>query len=172
MALFDTCFAFTVGVEDGYTDDPADPGNWTGGAVGKGDILGTKYGISAASYPNINIPDLTMDDAKSIYLRDQWSQIAGDSLAPEVALVLFDSAVNSGVKQAVIWLQTALAITADGTLGPETRSAIALADPAAVAKEMLARRVDFLARLSTWSRFGLGWSRRISKLAFAAAQLS
>jgi lysozyme family protein len=172
MSLFDSCFAFTVGVEDGYTDNPEDPGNWTGGVVGRGAILGTKYGISAATYPNINISALTLEGAKTIYQKDQWVEINGDSLTPEIALVVFDSAVNSGVKRAIIWVQDALSITADGVFGPETRQALALADSSEVAREILARRIDFLAQLSTWGEFGLGWSRRITKLAFKAAEIA
>lgn len=34
--------------EGGYTDNPKDPGNWTGGEVGKGELKGSKYGLSAA----------------------------------------------------------------------------------------------------------------------------
>ena len=170
MSLFDSCFAFIVGVEDGYTNNPEDPGNWTGGIVGRGTVVGTKYGISAAAYPNINIPALTLDEAKSIYQQDQWAEIDGDSLNPQIALVVFDSAVNSGVKRAITWVQDALSITADGIFGPETKQALALADPSEVAREVLARRIDFLAQLSTWTEFGLGWSRRIAKLAFKAAE--
>ena len=172
MGLFDSCFTFTIGVESGYTNDPNDPGNWTGGVVGRGTLAGTKYGVSAAAHPNLNILELTLEDAKSIYRQDQWAKIDGDVLQPEVALVVFDSAVNSGVTRAVIWVQDALSVTADGILGAETKEALSLADSSVVAREILARRIDFLAQLTTWAEFGLGWSRRIAKLAFAAAQIS
>jgi lysozyme family protein len=172
MSSFDSCFAFTISVEGDYTSDPNDPGNWTGGVVGKGRILGTKYGISAAAYPGTDIPSLTLEEAKAIYRQNQWSTIDGESLAPELAMVMFDSAVNSGASRAIIWLQNALAVTADGILGAETKAALAGADPAQVAREVVARRIDFLAQLSTWARFGLGWSRRVTELAFTAAQFS
>jgi hypothetical protein len=35
--------------------DERDPGNWTGGAIGKGELRGTKWGISAQTYPQIDI---------------------------------------------------------------------------------------------------------------------
>ncbi|MFC0406768.1 hypothetical protein [Roseomonas elaeocarpi] len=37
--------------ERGLSMVSTDPGNWTGGQVGKGKLKGTKYGIAAASYP-------------------------------------------------------------------------------------------------------------------------
>jgi hypothetical protein len=39
-------------VEGGLSMDERDPGNWTGGAIGKGELRGTKYGISAQTYPH------------------------------------------------------------------------------------------------------------------------
>ena len=41
--------------EGGWQHDPRDRGNWTGGEVGRGECKGTKYGISAASYPALDI---------------------------------------------------------------------------------------------------------------------
>ena len=43
--------AETLAYEGGYSANPKDPGNWTGGKVGVGKLLGTKSGIAAASYP-------------------------------------------------------------------------------------------------------------------------
>ena len=171
MSAFELCFTFTIGSEGGYSQDPNDPGNWTGGAIGEGSIAGTKYGISAAAYPDLDIATLTVEQAKSIYLKDQWAKIDGDTLRPPLALVLFDSAVNSGVHRATTWLQEALAVNADGIMGPETKMMLQDADANAVAKEVLARRINFLAQLSSWHQFGLGWSRRIANLAFASAQI-
>lgn len=75
MDNFDHCFAFTVGSEGGYTSDSADKGNWTGGAVGAGVLKGTKYGISAAEYPTLDIANLTQADAETIYRKDYWPGI-------------------------------------------------------------------------------------------------
>jgi lysozyme family protein len=97
-------------------------------------------------------------------------QHCGDALRQPLAMVMFDSAVNSGVRQAIMWLQDALSVSVDGIMGPETSGALEGADPQGAAKEVLARRIDFLARLPTWPHFGLGWSRRIANLAFASVQ--
>ena len=60
MSVFDNAFRAVIGVEGGYTANPLDPGNWTGGKCRIGQCNGTKYGISAASYPSLNIAGLTL----------------------------------------------------------------------------------------------------------------
>ena len=50
MSDFDWIFDFVVASEGGFTDNPADPGNWTSGRVGSGICRGTKFGISAAAH--------------------------------------------------------------------------------------------------------------------------
>jgi lysozyme family protein len=165
MDNFARCFAFTLGAEGGYSNNPADPGNWTGGAVGNGELRGTKYGISASAYPQLDIANLTEQQAEDLYRQNYWAPLQGDSLALPVALVAFDAAVNAGPKRAIFWLQQAAGIPADGVLGPETLAALNAGEPTALAREALVRRLEFSTHLSTWASFGLGWSRRIISLA-------
>jgi lysozyme family protein len=165
MDNFARCFAFTLGAEGGYSNNPADPGNWTGGAVGNGELRGTKFGVSASAYPQLDIANLTEEQAEEIYRRDYWAPLQGDSLPLPIALVVFDAAVNAGPKRAVFWLQQATGVPADGVLGPDTLAALNAGDPLALAREALVRRLDFSTHLSSWASFGLGWSRRIISLA-------
>lgn len=60
----------------------------------------TKYGISQNAYPNLDIRNLTREQAVEIYKRDYWNRIGGDRLAPEMRLMAFDTAVNQGVGRA------------------------------------------------------------------------
>jgi lysozyme family protein len=162
---FSRCFAFTLGAEGGYSNNPADPGNWTGGAIGHGELHGTKFGISAAAYPNIDIAGLTQNAAEQIYRRDYWAALHGDELPLAVMLVGFDAAVNAGVRRAALWLQQAAGVAADGVLGPASIMALNNGNPIAIAQEALVRRLDFSTRLPSWQNFGIGWSRRIIALA-------
>ena len=57
---FDKAFEFTIGVEGGYVNDPSDPGGET------------KFGVSKKSYPNLDIKNLTITQAKEIYYKDYW----------------------------------------------------------------------------------------------------
>jgi lysozyme family protein len=165
MDNFSKCVAFTLAQEGGYSGNAADPGNWTGGVVGNGSLRGTKFGISAAAYPSLDIVNLTEPDAETIYRRDYWSAVAGDEFPYAIAVVAFDAAVNAGPRRSISWLQVAVGVEADGVLGQVTRDALKAADPLAVSREALVRRIDFSSRLPTWSQFGLGWTRRVIALA-------
>jgi lysozyme family protein len=167
VTTFDSCFAIVVSTEGGLSLNPADPGNWTGPGR-TGTLRGTKWGISAASYPTLDIAALTIDAAKEIYRRDYYDKIAGDHLPPPLALIVFDAAVNSGVSRAARWLQTALGVHADGVIGPATLAAIeAQAGRGAdLCAEVMARRMVFDASLPTFPTFGLGWCRRLARLPY------
>ena len=173
MNVFENAFRAVVGEEGGYTANQADPGNWTGGKCGAGRCNGTKYGISAASYPSVDIAGLSLDDARAIYRRDYWDRVRGDELPAAVALLVFDAAVNSGPGRAIRWLQTALRINADGIIGPITMRAAqqCTGQGAAVLAEYQAQRLVFMAGLSTWRTFGLGWARRVCRMQLEALRV-
>lgn len=166
---FARCFRLTVGEEGGYAADPDDPGNWTGGRVGLGACRGTKFGISAASYPALDIAALTLDDARAIYLRDYWQKIAGDSLPPPLAVLVFDAAVNAGVEAASRWLQRGLGVAVDGEIGPRTCAAIPPSSEnlKALCASFQATRLD---ALPPDPRFRNGWQRRILRVMLAAGE--
>lgn len=109
-----------VGVEEGnYSRKYSDRGNWTSGIVGKGELKGTKYGISAMSYPDLDIANLTWDQAKTIYLVDFWRKYKVDQVAEQLRLPYFDALVNHG-PFAVKLLQRAVGAADDGVIGPKT----------------------------------------------------
>ena len=174
MTIFLAVFALLIGEEGGYTTNPDDPGNWTGGKVGSGKLLGTKFGLSAASFPTLDIPALTLAQAQAIYLSLYWTKIAGDSLPAPLALLVFDGAVNNGVSRAIGWMQAAAGARADGVLGPATLAAVAAAaarDADATLIEFQAQRLMFMAGLPTWKTFGGGWARRLCGLPFKSVSL-
>ena len=86
---FDIAFEELILVEGGYNDDPLDRG-------GK-----TKYGVSQRAYPDLDIPNLTLADAKAIYKRDYWDALELDQVRTGfIAHEMFDTAVNMGVSVA------------------------------------------------------------------------
>lgn len=165
-----------VGHEGRGDADPHDPGNWTGGRVGAGALAGTRFGISAAAYPTLNIAQLTLADAQAIYRRDYWDRVAGGALPPPLALLVFDAAVNAGVGSAARWLQIAVDAVVDGVIGPATIAAVtasvAAGGAAAICSEFQARRTMFMVTLPTWNRFGLGWARRLCALPYQSLQMT
>ncbi len=167
---FERALAIVVGHEGGYGTERADPGNWTGGQVGAGELRGTKFGISAAAYPTLDIANLTPEAAADIYRHSYWDRVSADRLPPPLALLVFDAAVNNGVGRATEWLQQTLGVAIDRQIGPATLAALDHAADtkggAALCAEFQARRMAFMASLPTWPTFSLGWSRRLCALPY------
>ena len=151
MSLFDTCFTQLIGNEGGVSNNSDDPGGLT------------KYGISQRSYPSVDIANITLDEAKAIYQRDYWDRAQCDRLPPGIAFDVFDTAVNSGIGQAIRFLQRAVGVADDGVIGPMTLAAISRVEPEAIQARFNGQRLDFMTRLTTWPVFGAGWARRIAK---------
>lgn len=158
-----------LGHEGGYSDDPNDPGNWTGGRIGIGQLKGTKFGIAANTYPDIDIKNLSRRDAVAIYERDFWRAVHAEQLPSAAAYSALDGAVNSGIQRSIMWLQRAVDVADDGKWGPVTQKAIAAADPNDLVMRYNAERLDFMTRLANWPNASRGWARRIAaNLRFAA----
>lgn len=159
---FDEAFKVLIGHEGNFTDNPKDPGNWTGGKVGAGVLKGTKYGIAANTYPEEDIRNLTLARAKELYCRDYWGKLRMDDVPDVVRFDLFDAAVNSGVGQAARFLQRAAGVVDDGAIGPNTLAAVKRMDPQLLDKRMSGYRLRFMADLKVWPDFAKGWARRIA----------
>lgn len=161
MSGFDTLIERVLKHEGGYVNDPDDPGGET------------QWGISKRSYPNVDIRALTRDGAKEIYRVDFWQRVHGDEMPAAVAYQALDFAVNSGIETAIRKLQLAAGAADDGHWGPVTRAAIAAAPLAPLLLRYFAERMDFQRRLSTYSKFGAGWTgRNAANLRFAAEDIS
>jgi lysozyme family protein len=168
---FDQAFERLLGHEGGYQRDPNDRGNWTGGKPGRGTLKGTKFGISAMSYPAEDIRNLTVERAKHIYKRDTWGPAGCDAIPVELKFDLFDTAVHSGVRQAVKFLQLSAQLPdyeVDGILGPITLQACLSVQPWRLLARFNGHRLDFLNSLKVWEYYHEGWSQRIAQNLMAA----
>lgn len=138
----------TLNSEGNYSNDPKDPGGET------------KYGISKRSYPQVDIKNLTLLQAKIIYKRDFWDPLHGDTLYDGVAYQLFDFAVNSGIQTAIRYFQRALDVADDGHWGPVSQKAADTTSESDQIMRVIAERQDFQTRLAGWTDYGKGWARR------------
>jgi lysozyme family protein len=68
----------------------------------------TKYGISSKYYPDLDIANLSLETAVSIYHKDYWLEVGCSHYPDPLAIVMFDTAVNCGVSSTARWLQTTL----------------------------------------------------------------
>ena len=112
MADFKTAVLLTLQHEGGYVNNPHDKGG------------PTKYGITQADMPGVDISQITTDQAVAYYAEHYWktlySQINDQSLANK----LFDMGVLFGVGTAVKLLQISLSegitVVPDGIFGVNT----------------------------------------------------
>jgi len=110
MAEFPPAIKITLANEGGYVDDVSDPGGET------------NFGLSKRRYPDLDIKNLTVEEATAIYLRDWWK--FGDLLDQNVANKLFDSFVNMDTEAIKIMQRCVGNILVDGEYGPQTEAAI------------------------------------------------
>ena len=153
---FDSAFHKLLGHEGGYSNHKQDRGGET--------MWGVTSAVARANGYHGAMKDLPVEKAKEIYRNAYWNPIRADELPASIRYIVFDAAVNSGVTQAIKWLQRAVGAKEDGVVGKATIAACRALDGHLVARRMLAARLDFMASLSTWPSFGRGWARRIAGL--------
>jgi lysozyme family protein len=122
MKAFDEFFSRVMQKEGVLSMDPADSGNWTGGRVGHGELKGTKYGISAAAFPSVEIKTLTMEQARSIYHSLYWQAPGFWRLPGPLATRVADVGVTSGPHTAIKMLQRAVNAVCAGDIPARRRA--------------------------------------------------
>ncbi|CAH0528430.1 hypothetical protein CTH30272_02114 [Allocatenococcus thiocycli] len=167
---FDTIFDRVMGAEGGFTDNRKDPGNWTGGRVGSGELKGTKFGIAANTYPDLDIKNLTIEQAKAIYYEDFYIANGINSFSTAMQYQMFDAAFNHGMRNASKIYQRAVGAKDDGRIGPKTMKCREALSEDDVLLRFLAKRILFYTSLSTFATFGRGWSNRVADNLLYAAQ--
>ncbi len=95
MDKFRKSLQFTLKWEGGYSNDSSDPGGET------------KWGISKRAYPDLDIGNLTPQQAADIYAKDYWDACGCDALPFPLCTAVFDSSVLCGVSRAKDWLRKA-----------------------------------------------------------------
>ena len=160
MQNFPACIEHVLAAEGGLVHHPKDPGGVT------------QFGISQRSYPNLNIRELTPDDAKALYQRDYWAPIQGEDLPAGLDLVVLDHAVNAGPARAVRILQHLVGAPEDGRMGPVTLAGVALADPDDLISQFSELRLEYYRDLASWRVFGAGWTRRVQRIRRAALAMA
>lgn len=144
--------------EGGYVNHPKDPGGET------------KYGISKRAYPNINIAELTKESAAEIYKKDYWNKVRGDSLPYPIALIMFDMAVNMGVRRSIKMAQKVAGAKRDGVFGPKTLKAITDLNVSYFCASIVSDRIIYYSELSTFETFKRGWISRSVDVLIQATQ--
>jgi lysozyme family protein len=160
MADFETAVAKTIRREGGdtLTDDPDDPGGLT------------RYGISKRAHPEVDPRNLTLEGAKEIYRKDYWIPCRGDAIRNQMqAELIFDSAVNMGVNQAIKLAQIATGLEPTGAMDDAALSAVNDSEPGAFAAAFvlakIARYLSLVKKNRKLEKYFYGWVRRTLEVA-------
>lgn len=140
----------------------SDPGNWTSGKVGQGQLIGSKFGVSAPvllrEFPGVKMDDVTEAMALQIHRKSYWLPIHADKMLTGLDHAVADDAYNAGV-------------------GAASRRYAALrnirsADTFAAIHDYTGIRLSFLHGLRLWATYGRGWTRRVAGVEAEAVQMA
>ena len=110
MDTFDTAMIWIITTDSEFCTDGA--GNES------------KFGITKKRYPEIDIPALTIDQAREIYLYDYWNKYRCEELKPAVGLFLLDRLIQHEAAVAVRMLQLISNQTANGIMSDTSINSI------------------------------------------------
>jgi lysozyme family protein len=157
MSDFRIAVLKTLQNEGGYVDDSSDSGGET------------NMGISKREYPNLDIKNLTEDQAIEIYREGYWKPLFSQINDQFVADKLFDMSVLFGVGTAVKIMQNIFSIhgvVADGIFGPHTLDLVNTAEPVGLLvkykTDLVSHVVAIVAANPKDRVFFAGWVRRIN----------
>jgi lysozyme family protein len=150
-----TAIQKTLVHEGGYVDNPHDKGG------------PTKYGITQADMPGVDIANITTDQAiayyQEHYVKPLHAQITDQLLGEKI----FDMGVLFGVGTAVKMLQISMAkeinLVSDGTFGPNTLNATNMyGDLNAYKQTLLAHIINIVTANPGDTVFVKGWTTRVN----------
>lgn len=163
MNPFDIAFEEIIGIEGGYVNDPDDAGGET------------KYGISKRAFPEVDIKNLTLEQAKQIYYTHYWLPLLLHKVNnKDLAVEIFEQAVNMGLSRAAIHVQDSLNlmgrnVLVDGDFGPVTLSNVnSLMHHEIVPMLKCLNGFQFMKYLQivqtnkSQTKFFVGWLKRVS----------
>lgn len=110
----------------------------------------TKFGINKTANPDVDVVNLTPDQARKIYEERYWKPVITEDMAPDMQLAAFDAAVNQGVG----WTQGAIKAS-----GGDVDKFLALRRQ---------RYIDIAQADPTKAQFLDGWLARLDKLTGAS----
>lgn len=169
MTRFEQCLKHILQFEGGYVNHPADRGK------------ATNYGITQHVYNSWNalkgrtlesVERIDQGEVRDIYKQRYWDACHCDDLPQPLDMVVFDSAIQHGVRRAIKWLQHCVLAAADGIIGENTlfnlHGFVIARRLDEVIENYLDGRTAFYAQLIAHDPiqqvFSQGWKNRITAL--------
>jgi len=155
LTKFDDIIEVVLEHEGGYIHDASDLGGET------------NWGITKRFYPDVDIKNLTKEEATEIYYKDYWVKNRVPQLPENLRHIYFDMCINQGRGTAVRVLQRACNakgadLKVDGGFGPSTVKAINKYKPCdnRVRCYRLKHYYDLVNKKPEQEKFLFGWFRR------------
>lgn len=166
-ATYDAAMVRVFADEGGYTNDPVDPGGATNWGI---TIFDARKYWKADATPN-DVRMMPKEVAKDIYKKHYARPMRYDDLPAGFDYSVLDAAINSGVGRAPVWAAKALGLAPTKDINDIVKPANDAPDKVAAIKSYWAVRLAFLKGLSTFWRFGKGWTRRCVQGEAAAVRM-
>lgn len=164
LSNFPASLALVLKAEGGFVNHPRDPGGMTNLGVTRNVWRDwVKRDVDEAE-----MRSLTPELVAPLYKANYWDACKCSDLPRGVDYCVFDSAVNMGSSRAAKLLQTALGVTADGSIGRATIAAATAADPVELLEAFSLGKEAFYQSLPTFGVFGKGWLNRVAHVQAAA----
>lgn len=157
LDAFESAMKFIRVIEGGKFFHKNDPGGFT------------NMGLTQRDYPNLDLKNITRQQADDIFRKDYWEKSIAQLLPYPVYISYFDAVVNTGVTRANKLLQKALNLKQDGKIGPVTLAAIkGIKDSKEFAIKLADEKQKFYENLTKskpkLKSFIKGWTRRTNAL--------
>lgn len=162
---FKLALKYTLKWEGGYVNHPNDKG----GATNKGVTTATYNSYrQRKGLPIQSVQKITQAEVEEIYYDGYWKSAHCSDYELPLALALFDTAINFGVRRAIMILQRSLGVTQDGVMGPMSLAALAKQDQRLLAVKLcnvrIQRRYEIVAKNPSQRVFLQGWLNRDNDL--------
>lgn len=140
---FDEALRFTLYWEGGYVNHPSDPGGATNQGITQRTYDSYRSGLNL---PKNDVRNITHKEVREIYFYRYWKASKADRMTASLAVAHFDTCVNFGVKNGVMFLQEALGFTGrdvDGIFGTMTAGALKLNNNKTTAMKLVEGRIAY-----------------------------
>jgi len=166
---FQKALKLVLKYEGGYVNDPDDPGGPTNKGVTQKVYDKYRRGQHKAVK---SVRDIPQEEVEDIYFKNYWLKGKCNKLPDKIAVVHFDTCVNTGIKQASKFLQRSVEAGDDGIIGPKTIDAfnkkLKSEGESFIVKDYLSQRRSFYRLISdrkpALKKFLRGWMNRVSHL--------
>lgn len=155
--------------KDGPHTSPGDPGGLTFGGITEATWAAA---VSTGLVEDGPLSDATTTQLSSILHFKFWSSIC-DELPPGFDLALFNGRMMTGYFPRLFQQSLGLiGADVDGSIGPQCLALAESRAPGTFLDSLAGVHAAYLGRLSTWPRFGDGWTARIRAANAAARTLA